>query len=111
MQVRTRCIQSLDYEVLCRVHDAALLQEMKIGGVEKYFIPFQEAPYWYNFFDSEIRIVEVNNEFAGFAAYKPLNLAYFYIDPQFQRRGLVDQLLASVLPTLRRLIRVVVLTA
>ena len=43
MQVRTRCFQSLDYEDLCRVHDAARLQEMKIGGVEKYFIPFKDC--------------------------------------------------------------------
>lgn len=49
MQIKIRHFQSLDYEDLCRVHDAARLQEMKLGKVEKYFTPFKEAPYWHNF--------------------------------------------------------------
>lgn len=105
MQIKIRHFQSLDYEDLCRVHDAARLQEMKLGKVEKYFTPFKEAPYWHNFFDSKIRIAEAEGKFAGFIAYKPHKLAYLYVDPKFQRHGIGDSLLTSALPNIKRPIR------
>lgn len=111
MRIKIRHFQSLDYDDLCRVHDAARLQEMKIGEVEQYFVPLKEAPYWQHFFDSKIRVAEVNGKFAGFVAYRPHNLAYLYVDPEFQGQGVGDRLLTVALPNIKRPIRLEVFSA
>lgn len=80
---------SADWPAVCRIHDAARLQELAAGGVDpRAFKPMTEAAEADEFFVSEVVVAFVEEQVIGFVAWHGAYITWLYVDPAQQRRGI-----------------------
>lgn len=94
--LQIRSYLTTDWSEVCRVHDAARLQELAAGAVDlRAFRPMAEAAEGDEFFAS-VTLVACNGEtIAGFVSWNQDYITWLYIDPPCQRQGIGRQLLTA----------------
>lgn len=78
-----------DWVAVCRIHDAARVQELAAGGVDlRAFRPMTEVAEMDEFFDSEVTIACLDDTVVGFVAWNDSYITWLYVEPGVQRRGI-----------------------
>lgn len=80
------------WEMIQTVHDAARMQELSLTGLEAAFLPLSVAAEREDLFAYTIYVALEGNEAVGFVAYTEEELAWLYVHPRFQRRGIGREL-------------------
>jgi len=87
-----------DWAVVCRIHDAARIQELAAGGVDpRAFRPMTAAAEGDEFFDSETILACRGDAVVGFVSWNGSYITWLYVEPGVQRRGIGWRLLQHVL--------------
>lgn len=90
-----------DWDAICRIHDAARVQELAAGGVDpRAFKPMTAAAEGDEFFVSEVVVACVGEQVVGFVAWHGSYITWLYVDPAQQRRGIGRLLLEHALRTI-----------
>lgn len=93
-----RAYSTADWPAICRIHDAARVQELAAGGVDpRAFRPMTEAAEGDEFFVSETVVACESETVVGFVSWNGDYVTWLYIDPLFQRRGVGSKLLQHAL--------------
>jgi GNAT superfamily N-acetyltransferase len=96
--ITLRAYQLTDWEAVCRIHDAARLQELAGGGVDpRAFKPMVAAADEDEFHLSERLVACADDQAVGFVAWNRDYITWLYVDPIAQRRGIGKQLLRAAL--------------
>lgn len=85
--VRIRPYEEEDWPDLCRIHDAARLQELGVSVGIAAFQTLEEVGVSEGLFDGVVEVGLIENKIVGFVAYTPNELTWLYVDPALQRRG------------------------
>ena len=88
MQLTIRPYAPEDFPAIERIHDAARRIELHLAGLDGAFVPLCEAAEREGLFDYRVVVAQEGEEIVGFAAFSPDELAWLYVDPAHQRRGI-----------------------
>lgn len=89
---------SADWVAVCRIHDAARVQELAAGGVDpRAFRPMETAAEGDEFFDSETAVACLADAPVGFISWRGSYITWLYVEPSVQRRRIGWQLLQHAL--------------
>jgi ribosomal protein S18 acetylase RimI-like enzyme len=96
--VDIRPFEARDWPAMCRIHDAARLDELRDSvGLDAY-LTLEETYQNEGLFDGDVWVAEVDGEVAGFIAGFPDEITWAYVDPALYRQGvgraLVEHMLA-----------------
>jgi len=92
-----------DWPAICRIHDAARVQELAAGGVDRRaFRPMTEAAIADGFFDSETVVAQLGERVEGFVAWNGAYVSWLYVNPSAQRHGIGRRLLVHALQKIGR---------
>lgn len=91
-----RPYQGEDWHQLCTVHDAAQQQALRAAGLPEAFLPLPVAAERESLFDYTLRVAELDGRVVGVVAYDAQTLAWLYVAPDAQRRGVGAALVAAV---------------
>lgn len=80
------------WEMIQAVHDAARMQELSFAGLEAAFLPLSVAAEREDLFAYTIYVALEEDEAVGFVAYTEEELAWLYVHPRFQKRGIGREL-------------------
>ena len=75
------------WEGIQAVHDPARMQELTLAGLEAAFLPLSVAAEREDLFDYDLYIALEGEQVLGFVAYTEEELAWLYVHPDHQRRG------------------------
>lgn len=101
-KMKIRKYQEFDFNDLCRIHDQARKQELKAANLEAAFKPLKIAAFEEDLFSYEIFVAEVEDKVVGFVAFSDEELAWLYVDPNFQKRGIGSKLVEFSLTKTKR---------
>lgn len=86
-----------DFPALEAIHDPARKKELSLAGLSPAFLPLAEAAEREALFDYEILLAEQEGQVLGFVAYSEEELAWLYVAPAQQGRGIGKALVQAVL--------------
>jgi len=87
-----------DWAAVCRIHEAARVQELAAGGVDpRAFRAMTEAADADELFDSATAVACLGDRVAGFVSWNGAYVTWLYVDPGAQRRGIGRRLLEHAL--------------
>lgn len=85
--VTIRPYTAIDWAAVCRIHDAARVQELAAGGVDpRAFRPMTEGAEADEFFDSETAVACFGDRIVGFVSWNGAYITWLYVDLSAQRR-------------------------
>jgi ribosomal protein S18 acetylase RimI-like enzyme len=87
MTVVIRPYESRDWDDICRIHDAARLDELRGAGLLEAYLDLAATYENEGLFDDAVWIAEVDGRVAGFLAGSRGEITWAYVDPQLYRRG------------------------
>ena len=97
MTIEIRPFEARDWQSMCRIHDAARLDELRDSvGLDAY-LPLGETFQNEGLFDGDVWVAELDGEVAGFIAGFPDEITWAYVDPDLYRRGVGRALVEHVL--------------
>lgn len=70
------------------VHDAAREQELAYAKLDEAFLPLEIAAQREDLFDYQLYVGQIEDTVAGFVAFTEDELAWLYVHPDWQRRGI-----------------------
>ncbi len=76
-----------DWSGIQWVHDAARMQELTLAELEEAFLPLSVAAERENLFDYRVFTARLDGQVAGFTAFTEEELAWLYVHPDFQHKG------------------------
>lgn len=76
------------WEDIQEIHDGARMQELTLAGLEAAFLPLRIAAEREDLFDYSLYIAKENDKALGFVAFTDEELAWLYVHPEHQRRGI-----------------------
>ena len=91
--MRVRAYSPEDWGSLCRIHDAARVQELEAAGLIAAFLSLEQTAENEGLFDGHVVVAEIQGQVCGFAAYSDGELTWLYVDPARYRQGIGRQLL------------------
>lgn len=97
MTVTIRPYESRDWDGICRIHDAARLDELDGAGLRDAYLGLAATYENEGLFDDEVWIAELDGRVAGFLAGSRGEITWAYVDPQLYRRGIGRALVAHML--------------
>lgn len=80
------------WEQIQAAHDGARMQELTLAGLEGAFLPLSVAAQREGLFDYQVYVALEDGQAAGFVAYTEEELAWLYVHPRFQKRGIGREL-------------------
>ena len=86
-----------DFDDLCRVHDAARRCELAHADLADACLPLSVAAEREGLFDYAVWVAEQDGAVGGFIAYARDEIAWLYVDPTRQRRGIGSRLIRHAL--------------
>jgi ribosomal protein S18 acetylase RimI-like enzyme len=84
---RLRGYQDQDWPDLCRIHDAARLQELRLSVGVAAFKSLEETASSEGLFEGSLTVLEIDGVVCGFVASTAEELTWLYVDPAHQRKG------------------------
>lgn len=95
--VSIRRYESRDWDDICRIHDAARIDELRDSvGLDAY-LTLAETFESEGLFDDEVWVAELDGRVAGFIAGSGGEITWAYVDPHLYRRGVGRALVAHML--------------
>lgn len=88
-----RSYRETDWGDLCRIHDAARLDELRMSVGVSAFRTLAETAGSEGLFDSECAVLESKGAIVGFVAFSRDELTWLYVDPAQYRKGFGHKLL------------------
>lgn len=85
MEIRRYCQE--DWPALQKIHDPARMQELTLAGLEEAFLPLSLAAEREGLFDYQVFVAR-DGETVGFVAFTEEELAWLYVRPDRQHRGI-----------------------
>jgi ribosomal protein S18 acetylase RimI-like enzyme len=76
------------WEDIQKVHDPARMQELTLAGLEAAFLPLTIAAEREDLFDYQLYVALDEETAVGFVAFTADELAWLYVRPDYQRRGI-----------------------
>ena len=76
------------WEDIQKVHDSARMQELILAGLEAAFLPLTIAAEREDLFDYRLYVALEEGTAVGFVAFTEDELAWLYVRPDYQRRGI-----------------------
>ena len=76
------------WEDIQKVHDPARKQELELAGLDAAFLPLTVAAEREDLFDYHLFVAVEENTAVGFTAFTEDELAWLYVRPDRQRRGI-----------------------
>lgn len=92
-----RKYQEQDFAGLCSIHDAARMQELRAADLVDAFLPLKIAAEREDLFSYQILVAEKAGKVRGFIAFTEDEIAWLYVDPNYQRQGIASELLRQAL--------------
>ncbi|HEY1180443.1 MAG TPA: GNAT family N-acetyltransferase [Phytomonospora sp.] len=86
-----------DWPHICRIHDAARLDELRDSAGVEAFLTLEQTAEGEGLFDGALWVATVDGEVAGFAAFDDGELTWLYVDPARYRQGVGRVLLRHAL--------------
>ena len=100
MSITIHPLTPADHPLLPALHDPARRQELALAHLDAAFKPFAEAAEAEGFYGyPHLDAAWLDGTLAGFSAYTDEELAWVYVGPQFQRRGVGKALVRHALET------------
>jgi ribosomal protein S18 acetylase RimI-like enzyme len=93
LQVSIRPYQTTDWPILCLIHDAARLEELKASGLSDAFLTLEQTAHSEGLFDGEVWVACLPTGPVGFAAFFEDELTWLYVAPDRARQGIGRALL------------------
>ena len=78
---------SNDWEALQKIHDPARMQELHAAGLDDAFLPLYVAAEREDLFDYQVYVALLDGQTVGFTAFTEDELAWLYVHPDYQRKG------------------------
>ena len=97
MTVTIRPYESRDWADLCRIHDAARLDELAGAGLLEAYLDLEATFENEGLFDDEVWVAESDGRVAGFIAGSTGEITWAYVDPALYRRGIGRALVQHML--------------
>ncbi|HEY1530703.1 MAG TPA: GNAT family N-acetyltransferase [Galbitalea sp.] len=85
-----------DWDAICRIHDAARLDELRGSVGLDAFLPLADTYENEGLFDNPVWVAELEGRVAGFVAASPDEITWIYVDPAMSRRGVARALMQEV---------------
>lgn len=92
-----RKYQEQDFASLCSIHDAARMQELQAANLAEAFLPLKIAAEREDLFSYQFFIAEKTGKVRGFIAFTEDEIAWLYVDPDFQKQGIASELIRHAL--------------
>lgn len=86
-----------DWADICRIHDAARLDELRDSVGVAAFLSLADTYETERLFEGEVWVAELDDLVAGFIAASRTEITWLYVDPVLQRRGVARALTTHVL--------------
>lgn len=87
MDITIRPYAPEDWQALREIHDPARRQELHLAGLDGAFLPLSIAAEREDLFGYSVFVACQEGAAAGFVAFTPKELAWLYVRPDRQRRG------------------------
>ena len=76
------------WEDMQKVHDPARMQELTLAGLQDAFLPLTVAAEREDLFDYRLYVAIEEDTAVGFVAFTEDELAWLYVRPDYQRKGI-----------------------
>ena len=76
------------WEDIQQVHDKSRMQELSFAGLPEAFLPLSVAAEREDLFGYSLYVAVENEKALGFVAFTEEELAWLYVDPDHQRKGI-----------------------
>ena len=96
MTVLVRRYEDADWDAICRIHDAARLDELRSSVGLEAFLSLADTYEAEDLFGNPVWVAELDDEVAGFIAASPTEITWIYVDPLLYRRGVARALMNEV---------------
>ena len=97
MTIVIRPYEAADWAEICRIHDAARLDELRGAGLLEAYLDLEATFENEGLFDDEVWVAEADGRVAGFIAGSSGEITWAYVDPALYRRGVGRALLQHML--------------
>lgn len=91
MATDIRPYEPRDWDDICRIHDAARLDELRGAGLLDAYLDLAATYENEGLFDDEVWVAELDGRVAGFIAgsvgHEGGEITWIYVDPELYRRG------------------------
>ena len=92
--LKIRAYEPEDWLAIQKAHDAARQQELALAGLPQAFLPLSIAAEREDLFEYPgLYVAELDGIVAGFAACTEEELAWLYVAPEYQHRGIATALI------------------
>jgi ribosomal protein S18 acetylase RimI-like enzyme len=96
MALLVRPYEDNDWDAICRIHDAARLDELRSSVGPDAFLKLADTYEAEDLFGNPVWVAELDGEVAGFIAASPTEITWIYVDPALYRRGVARALMSAV---------------
>ncbi len=97
MTIVIRPYEAADWAEICRIHDAARLDELRGAGLLEAYLDLEATFENEGLFDDEVWVAEADGRVAGFIAGSSGEITWAYVDPALYRRGVGRALVQHML--------------
>lgn len=97
MNLRIELYNERYFDQLCQVMDKARMQELKTANIERVFLQLKDAPYLDYLLNCKIYVAIKEEKLIGFVGLRPHELAFLYVDSDFQKQGVGTKLMKTAL--------------
>ena len=99
MGISVRPYNDADWAQICRIHDAARLDELRDSVGLEAFLTLEQTCENEELFANPVRVAELDGVVVGFVAASAEEITWIYVDPALYRRGIARAMMADVLAT------------
>ena len=96
MTLLVRPYENNDWDAICRIHDAARLDELRASVGLDAFLNLADTYEAEDLFGNPVWVAELDGAVAGFIAASPTEITWIYVDPALYRRGVARALMSEV---------------
>lgn len=82
-----RPYESKDWAAICKVHDAARRDELRLAANDGAFLTLQQTGENEGLFAASLDVGLVDGTIVGFVGYSQTELTWLYVDPQYYGKG------------------------
>jgi ribosomal protein S18 acetylase RimI-like enzyme len=96
MTLSIRPYEPRDWDAICRIHDAARLDELRGSVGLEAFLALADTYEAEGLFESDVWVAELDGALAGFVSASADEITWLYVDPALYRRGVARALVGHL---------------